>query len=94
MTDAVYRERAELVAHLAATYPSHIGFSDADEPMWAVVVVETPTGQMSWHVAPGDRELFRHVRDTTPEDTPWDGHSNDEKYSRLRQLTALEVAKR
>lgn len=92
MTDDVYRERAVLVANLATRYPSHIGFTDQGEPMWAVVIIETPTGQMSWHIAPGDRELFRHVRDTLPDDAPWDGHSTPEKYERLRQLTIWEQA--
>jgi hypothetical protein len=92
MTDSVYRERACLVAHLATKYPSHIGYNDANEPLWQVVTMETPTGQMTWHIAPQDSELFRHVRDTLPSDQAWDGHSTEEKYGRLRQLTAWEVA--
>lgn len=86
MTDDVYRERARLVAHLAALYPSHIGFTDPAEPGWAVVVIEGPAGQMSWHVAPGDLELFGHVRRTQPGDPPWDGHSTATKYERLAAL--------
>lgn len=84
MSDAVYRERAHLVAHLATIYPSTIGHTDPAEPEWAVVVVETPTGQMSWHVSPVDLDLFRHVTRSTV--STWDGHTTDEKYERLRRL--------
>jgi hypothetical protein len=94
MTDDVYRERARLVANLAARYPSHMGFTDPSEPDWAVVVIQTPEGQMSWHVATGDRELFRHVRRTRPTDKPWDGHTTEQKYTRLAQLTAREYYQR
>lgn len=86
MTDSVYRERAHLVALLATAYPSHIGHNDPAEPEWAVITVEGPTGQMSWHVSPEDMDLFRHVRPTTAADAPWDGHSTDEKYDRLRRI--------
>lgn len=88
--DDVYRERARLVAHLASLHPSHIGFTDPAEPDWAVVVVETPQGQMSWHVSPADQGLFNHVRRTKPSDAPWDGHATEEKYERLARLTRDE----
>lgn len=84
MSDGVYRERAHLVAHLATIYPSTIGYHDPTEPDWAVVIVDTPSGQMSWHVAPDDMDLFRHVHRS--EINTWDGHSTDEKYERLRRL--------
>jgi hypothetical protein len=90
MTDDVYRERARLVANLAARYPSHMGFTDPSEPDWAVVVIETPEGQMSWHVAPADQGLFNLVRRTKPTDKPWDGHTTQEKYERLSRLTRRE----
>lgn len=90
--DAVYRERAHLVAHLAALYPSHIGATDPDAPDWPVLVVETPTGQMSWHIAPGDIELVGHVRPTAADSPGWDGHTTEEKYGRLRALTAARAA--
>lgn len=84
MIDPVYRERAHFVALLAAMFPSTIGYTDPAEPEWAVVIIETPTGQMSWHIAPDDMDLFRHV--TRSEVATWDGHSTDEKYTRLRRL--------
>lgn len=86
MSDSVYRERAHLVALMATAYPSHIGATDPAEPDWKVVVIDTPAGQMSWHISPDDLDLFRHVRPTRPDDAPWDGHSTDEKYARVRRL--------
>ncbi|MFE4420442.1 hypothetical protein [Streptomyces sp. NPDC056817] len=81
MSDSVYRERAHLVAHLAAIYPSTIGYHDPDEPDWAVVIVDLPTGQASWHVAPDDMDLFEGV--ARSEINTWDGHTTEEKYARL-----------
>ena len=78
--DNVYRERAHLVAHLAAVYPSRIGYTDPSEPEWAVVSISLPTGQVTWHVAPDDMDLFTHVRSGVE---AWDGHTTDEKYARL-----------
>lgn len=91
MTDSIYRERAHLLALLAAVamtdgLPVHIGATDPEAADWPVLVFELPTGQASWHIAPDDVELFRHVRATTPDDAPWDGHSTDEKYERIRTL--------
>jgi len=42
---------------------------DPDEPEWPVVFIELPTGQVSWHVP-------QHQHS-------WDGHSNEEKSSRV-----------
>lgn len=83
--DGAYRERAHLVAHLASLYPSHIGPNDPTTPDWAVLTLETPTGQMSWHIAPDDIGLFEHVPTTTNEPA-WDGHTTEQKYERLRAL--------
>jgi hypothetical protein len=85
--DATYRERAHLVAHLAALHPSHIGHTDPAAPDWAVVTIETPAGQMTWHIAERDMDLFAHVQPTNRICRGWDGHTTDEKYQRMRDLT-------
>lgn len=85
--DGAYRERAHLVAHLASLYPSQIAYSDPDAHDWPVVTIETPTGQMSWHIAPTDVELFAHVERQNGLVLPWDGHTTEQKYERLQQLT-------
>lgn len=88
--DNVYRERAFLVAHLATVYPSVISYNDPDEPDWAVIYLTTPQGQLSWHIAPDDMDLFGHVLIIVARsDAPaWDGHDTPEKYRRLAALTA------
>lgn len=85
--NAAYRERAQLVALLAAIFPSSWNYSDPDEPEWAVVYIGLPTAQCSWHVHADDMGLFRHVR--RDDATRWDGHSTEEKYERIADLVAL-----
>lgn len=87
--NAAYRERAHLVALLAAVYPSHVGCTDPDAPGWAVVTLQLPTGQAAWHIAPDDEGLFQHVEQEPGNAIPWDGHSTEEKYRRIDELTAL-----
>ena len=85
--DGAYRERARLVAFLAAQYDAHIGYTDPNATDWLVVTIETPTGQTSWHIAERDRDLFEHVRLVPSTHNVWDGHTTDEKYIRLAALT-------
>jgi hypothetical protein len=81
--DKAYRERADLVAYLAACYPSAI-LTDAAEPDWPIVYIQTPAGQLSWHVARTDIGAFAHVPPT--DEATWDGHDTPEKYRRLAEL--------
>lgn len=89
----LYRERAHLVAHLTALFPHHATLADADPttPGWPVATIETPAGQMSWHISPDDTDLFAHMPRTAA-GIPWDGHSTQEKYERLQALTSLTAA--
>jgi len=50
---------------------------DPDEPLWPVVYIELPTGQVSWHMP--------------AHPTPYDGHSTSEKYDRIRAYLAMDV---
>lgn len=91
MSDELYRERARLVTILAAVYPTMIGWAD-DEPGWWITYIQTPTGQLSWHLSAEDVDLFR------PLESPsvvinnhnvgyhWDGHTTEWKYKRLEAL--------
>lgn len=88
---AVYRERAHLVALLAAVYPSHIGHTDPAAPDRAVATLQLPTGQATWHIEDDDEDLFQHVEHDPAHSFAWDGHSTEEKYARIRTLTA-EIA--
>lgn len=87
---ALYRERAYLVAHLAAYYPASAGYTDPKTPDWLVVTVHTPEGQASWHIAKRDEHLFEWV---PRYDVPWDGHTKAEKYERVARCTEV-LAKR
>jgi hypothetical protein len=87
----VYRERAHLVAFLTSVLPATLAETDPDTPGWPVVTVDTPAGQLSWHIAPEDTDLFGHM-DRTPEGIAWDGHSTEEKYERLHALTEAIAA--
>lgn len=79
--NALYRERAYLVAHLAAYYPAQAGYTDPAAVDWLVVSVDTPEGQMCWHIAKRDEHLFEHV--PRVDILPWDGHTTEEKYQRM-----------
>lgn len=86
MTDDIYRERAHLIAHLTVLYPSVLVHdADPDAPGWPVLYVTLPTGQVSWHIAPGDLDLLHHV---PAGQATWDGHDTTEKYRRLDQNVA------
>jgi hypothetical protein len=87
---AVYRERAHLVAALAALMPGTLSYADPSTPEWAVLTLDGggEGEQLSWHIAPEDLDLFPHMP-VTEEGLAWDGHSTEEKYERLRAMTAV-----
>jgi hypothetical protein len=82
----VYEDRNTLVeafAHAAHSLGFEACYYVHDE--WAVIVVELPTGQVSWHVRPDPS----NIPDWLPErdgEHVFDGHSRDEKNERLRQF--------
>ncbi len=89
MTDDLYRERAHLIALVAAYHPAVLCYSDPSAPDWPVIYFNTPIhGQMSWHISPDDLDLFRHVPVVEKGDprAQWDGHSTELKLTRLRVL--------
>lgn len=88
MSDSLYRERAHLLALLTTHYPSHIQ-ADTAEPDWPVLHISLPTGQCTWHLSDADLDLFEHVRTDTVE--TWDGHTNEEKYARVDELTRIRA---
>lgn len=94
MIDAVYTERNHLVAFLSTLYPSTLTKTAIEgwDACWHnCVYIETPEGQMSWHVHDDDLPLFAHL--STSPSVAWDGHTTEEKYSRLTALIAREVEK-
>lgn len=95
--DGAYRERAHLVALLAAmTEGAVIAYaSDVEEPGWQIVYLTIGGRQCSWHISPRDAELFEHVEhvDVADPRARWDGHTTEEKYAGMAAWAA-ELAQR
>lgn len=88
--DGAYQERARLLAWLATLYPSATTpATDVDEPGWLLLYLTTPAGQLSWHIHPRDAHHFWHIEHLTAGHprVRWDGHTTEQKYERIRQLT-------
>ncbi|MFB8772126.1 hypothetical protein [Streptomyces broussonetiae] len=85
--DGAYRERAHLVALLAAmTDGAVITYApDVDEPGWQIVYLTIGGRQASWHISPRDADLFTHVERVEADHlrAQWDGHTTDQKYARI-----------
>lgn len=82
----VYQERNKLVAFLTRCYPSYLAPAPDAEPGFEwIVFIETPEGQLSWHLHDNELAMFNHC----PRQKPgawWDGHTTDQKYERLLAL--------
>ncbi len=89
MSDDLYRERAHLIALMAAYHPAVLCYSDPSAPDWPVIYINTRLGgQLSWHISPDDLDLFGHVPIVEKGDprAEWDGHTTELKLARLKAL--------
>ncbi|MER7201022.1 hypothetical protein CG723_41400 [Streptomyces sp. CB01635] len=92
--DNAYRERAHLVALLAAMTSGAVIVPAPDiddEDSWQIAHLNIGGRQASWHISPRDADLLEAV-EHVPADDPrarWDGHSTEDKYARIRQHTRL-----
>ncbi len=88
----LYKERNIIVmamAKMAAELGWNIGLGiDADAPGWPVLYIDSPAGQLSWHIH--ERDLVGNWADFTQ---PWDGHTTEQKLERLRQLITTDERK-
>lgn len=92
--DTAYRERNMCVAALARFaiglgWRVGMGKHDPNDKAWEddwhnLVVIESPAGQMTWHIHDSDMPLFEGIP-PTDEDWVyvWDGHTTPQKYERL-----------
>lgn len=84
MRDWAYTERAKMLdvlALIASNSGLTVGIGhDPSEPDWPVVFIDTPAGQVSWHVSQVDYE--NHLRWLRPYPGHWDGHTTEEKWDR------------
>jgi len=85
--DDAYTERNAVVAALSKLYPSYLALhpddSEWDAERRAIVFVETPAGQLSWHLHDSHLQMFRHL---PWKENRWDGHTTEQKYQRLAAL--------
>lgn len=92
--NGAYAERNKLVALLASLFPSslerHDGADWEDDWRW-VVFVDLPTGQVSWHIHDSELLHFSHV--LRLQGRAWDGHSNDDKWSRVARAALVSAGK-
>ncbi|MGW7085044.1 hypothetical protein ACWGH2_16350 [Streptomyces sp. NPDC054871] len=96
--DGIERERAHLLAWLAALHPATTVITpatDVDAEGWHYLYITAGGWQMGWPIAPAYLPLFQRVRYVKPSDprAQWDGHGSDQRYQRMRQhvrLLALE----
>ena len=85
--DGAYHERNQLVALLAALFPSSLDWHPEEDMDWRwIVFIDTPAGQMSWHIHDAELSLFDHV--PRNQGWNWDGHTTEETYQRVRNLIA------
>ena len=84
--DMVYNERNQLVSFLSRQFDSYLYLHEDMEPGFQnLVVINGPTGQMTWHIPDCDLDLFNHLVYRT--DYVYDGHSTEEKYNRLKKIS-------
>lgn len=93
--DGAYRERAQLLAWLAAQHPAVLAPApDVNEPGWQILYLNAGGQQLSWHIHPRDADLYGHVKQV-PADDPraqWDGHTTEQKYQRIAVLANSQSA--
>jgi len=89
--DGAYRERAHLVALLAAMTPGAViaPAPDVDEPGWQITYLTIGGRQASWHISPRDADLFAHLEAVEADDprAQWNGHTTEEKYEGIAAHT-------
>lgn len=89
--DTAYTERNQVLALLARMavklgWRAGVQHQPAAEPEWRTLLfVDLPTGQASWHYHDSERHLLAGLPDYAE---PWDGHTTDAKYARVRTALA------
>lgn len=84
-TNGAYSERNKLVVALSKLFSASIETPDVVEDGWNwVVIIDLPTGQVSWHIHDDEIPQFAHL--APHQGRAWDGHTAEEKYQRLKGL--------
>lgn len=85
----LYRERAHLLAALTGLWPAVIAYNDPDEPDLPVLYIDSPAGQLSYHLHPDDLvPLFERVPRVAADDirAAWDGSTKADVHQRLKLI--------
>ena len=94
-TNAVYADRNLIVQAFASAMEGlgyHVAWGvDESEPDWPVLYIETAEGQVSWHVPKAERIYEPEDRTDSFGPMVWDGHTDAEKFARLRRLISPPV---
>ncbi|WNI17652.1 hypothetical protein [Actinacidiphila sp. ITFR-21] len=85
----VYRERAYLLGGYVGMFGGVFAFNDRKTPNWPVLYIESPKGQLSWHIHPDDKDVFDGLNVPMVDGYAWDGHNTAEKYLRIEALNLL-----
>ena len=85
--DQVYEDRNLLACALAQATHAPSGWKPAPDASdeWAIVYIETPVGQVSWHVP---IDMARALAPKPMGRSEYDGHSREEKNERLADWAA------
>ncbi|WP_231184728.1 hypothetical protein [Haladaptatus sp. DYF46] len=82
----VYEDR-NILAEAAARMAHELGFEVCSyvHDEWAVIAIELPTGQVSYHVRPDPTNIPAWIPERSGEHV-FDDHTREEKNQRLRQF--------
>lgn len=97
--DSAYAERNKCVVGLAIMaqklgYPAFTAIHPIEDESWedvwrTILVIELPTGQVTWHFHDSEKPLLTGLPSASEIgiDYKWDGHTTEEKYKRLLNLS-------
>ncbi len=79
------RQRDDLLLLISNLYPAHrTKAKKADPALWRdILIIELPTGQISYHLPPAEVERFKHLPRGP---NTWDGHDEKERALRIWTL--------
>lgn len=93
-TALMYAERARLLVALSKLARSHgwaAGVSvdeQGHEGFRTLLFIDLPTGQVSWHLSDADVRANLYDANLSTYERAWDGHDQEEKWRRVRNLKA------
>ncbi len=92
--DIAYWERDQLILFLTKLFPSHLEKHPIEDEKWPVelrniVMIETPKGQLAWHIHDKELNEFNHLK--LKKGNTYDNHSIEDKYLRIKALSKKDI---